>query len=75
MNSDEILRKYAAELEHRGAEFGLTGPQFEALVALAEDTAEVEDVGEYGYGGEIFPHSIVTNWPDVVAVILKEVKK
>lgn len=35
-------------------------------IEAAEIEASYEDVGEYGYGGEIFPHTIVSNWPEVV---------
>lgn len=43
-----------------------------AAARAAEAAADMEDVGEYGYGGEIFPHNIVTNWEEVVEAAIRE---
>lgn len=39
-------------------------------LAAAEATVDLEDVGEYGYGGEVFPHHVVSNWPETVRAII-----
>lgn len=38
----------------------------QAAIEAAESEVELDDVGDYGYGGEICEKYVVTNWPVVV---------
>lgn len=48
----------------------LSAERFERLIEIAETVADYDNVGDYGYGGEVVDHYEIINWPEVIERVL-----